>query len=211
MTALNPATAETLRPDLAIVAEWVDPGSRVLDVGCSDGALLQHLRIDKGVDGRGIELEPEMVRRALHRGVAVVQGDANIDLADYPDDAFDTVILSQTLQAMTRPKDVLEHMARIGRQTIVSFPNFGFWRVRLHLLLKGRMPVTKHLPVTWYETPNIHFCTIADFTDLAREVDLDIKRWAYLTGDGRVKRGVPGVHANLLGEQGLFLLERRGE
>lgn len=203
------ATRDALRPDLAIIADWVAPATRVLDIGCSDGALLQHLRVDKQVDGRGIEVEQEKVRQALRRGVPVVQGDANIDLADYPDDAFDTVILSQTLQAMARPRDVLQHMARIGRQVIVSFPNFGFWRVRLHLLLKGRMPVTRHLPISWYDTPNIHFCTIADFTELAGDLALDIRRWAYLTGDGRVKGGAPGVHANLFGEQGLFLLERK--
>lgn len=197
-----------LRNDLRLIADWVEPGTRLLDVGCSDGRLLSLLRRNKQVDGRGIEVEGDKVRDALSRGVPVVQGDANTDLPNYPDNAFDYVILSQTLQAMQRPKDVLQEMQRIGRRLIVSFPNFGFWRVRLSLGLGGRMPVTKHLSYSWYDTPNIHFCTVDDFRDLAAELDLKIVDTAYLDGRGRRQVGRAVWRANLLSEQALFLLER---
>ena len=147
----------------------VEPGSRVLDVGCGDGALLALLRDRRGVDGRGIELSREGVSDCLAKGLPVIQGDADTDLADYPDDAFDYVILSQTIQATRQPRVVLEHLLRIGRRAIVSFPNFGHWRVRFELALRGRMPVTENLPYSWYDTPNIHFCTIRDFVELCRD------------------------------------------
>src|SRR5215813_12638799 len=157
------------RVDLLVVADMVQRGARVLDVGCGDGELLRLLE-SRGVDGRGIELSREGVNECVAKGLAVVQGDADTDLEDYPDDAFDYVILSQTLQATRRPRVVLEHMLRIGRHGIVSFPNFGHWRIRLLLLLGGRMPRTDNLPHTWYDTPNIHFCTIKDFRELCRVV-----------------------------------------
>src|SRR3990170_5842726 len=139
------------RVDLLVVADMVAPGSRVLDVGCGDGELLRLLEL-RGVDGRGIELSREGVNECVAKGLAVIQGDADTDLGDYPNDAFDYVILSQTLQATRNPRVVLEHMLRIGRRAIVSFPNFGHWRVRLQLLLFGRMPRTPNLPDTWYDT-----------------------------------------------------------
>src|ERR1043166_4060296 len=146
------------RVDLLAVADMVQPGARVLDVGCGDGELLRLLET-RGVDGRGIELSREGVNQCVAKGLAVIQGDADTDLEDYPDDAFDFVILSQTLQATRQPRVVLEHMLRIGRHGLVSFPNFGHWRMRLQLLLKGQMPRTDSLPATWYDTANIHFCT----------------------------------------------------
>src|ERR671911_2995898 len=158
------------RVDLLVVAQMIEPGARVLDVGCGDGELLRLLAETRGVDGRGIELSREGVNQCVAKGLAVIQGDADTDLADYPNDAFDYVILSQTLQATRQPRAVLEHMLRIGRRAIVSFPNFGHWRVRVDLALKGRMPVTDNLPAAWYETPNIHFCTIKDFRDLCNEI-----------------------------------------
>src|SRR5512144_27725 len=151
------------RVDLVLVAEMVERGAKVLDVGCGDGELLRILSEARDVDGRGIELSREGVNECVAKGLAVIQGDADTDLVDYPDDAFDYVILSQTLQATRRPRDVLENMLRIGRRAIVSFPNFGHWRIRLQLLLNGAMPVTDNLPDSWYESPNIHFCTIKDF------------------------------------------------
>src|SRR5918911_2718843 len=154
------------RVDLVMVADMVARGARVLDVGCGDGELLQILSERRDVDGRGIELSREGVNECVARGLAVIQGDADTDLVDYPDDAFDYVILSQTLQATRQPKVVLENMLRIGRRAIVSFPNFGHWRIRLQLLLNGAMPVTDNLPDSWYDSPNIHFCTIKDFRDL---------------------------------------------
>src|SRR6185369_16138618 len=147
------------RLDLLLVADMVTHGARVLDVGCGDGELLRLLGENRGVDGRGIELSREGVNECVAKGLAVIQGDADTDLVDYPDDAFDYVILSQTLQATRRPREVLENMLRIGRRAIVSFPNFGHWRIRLQLLLHGAMPVTDNLPDSWYDSPNIHFCT----------------------------------------------------
>src|ERR1700730_16121586 len=154
--------AESYRGDHLLVAQMIERGSRVLDVGCGDGDLLQLLE-GRGVGGRGSELSREGVNRCVAKGLAVVQGDADTDLVDYPDDAFDYVILSQTLQATRQPRVVLEHMLRIGRRAIVSVPNFGHWRMRLQLLIGGHMPRTENLPATWYDTPNIHFCTIKDF------------------------------------------------
>ena len=153
------------RVDLLVVADMVQAGARVLDVGCGDGELLRLLET-RGVDGRGIELSREGVNQCVAKGLAVIQGDADTDLEDYPDDAFDFVILSQTLQATRRPRVVLEHMLRIGSYAIVSFPNFGHWRIRLQIALGGHMPHTDNLPYAWYETPNIHFCSIKDFRQL---------------------------------------------
>src|ERR671911_1991455 len=162
------------RVDLLVVAQMIEPGARVLDVGCGDGELLRLLSETRGADGRGIELSREGVNECVAKGLAVVQGDADTDLSDYPDDAFDYVILSQTLQATRQPRAVLEHMLRIGRRAIVSFPNFGHWRIRLQILFGGHMPRTDNLPAAWYETPNIHFCTIKDFRDLCNEIGAHI-------------------------------------
>jgi methionine biosynthesis protein MetW len=204
------ASASTARVDLVAVANMVTPGSRVLDVGCGDGQLLQLLSEKRGVDARGIEISREGVNRCVAKGLAVIQGDADVDLADYPDDAFDYVILSQTLQATRRPRWVLEQMLRIGRHAIVSVPNFGYWRMRLQLLTRGRMPITKNLPDTWYDTQNIHFCTIRDFVELVRELDVRIERAVALDGRGRrVRFYVPWWFWNLFGEQAVFLLSRK--
>jgi len=172
------------RVDLLVVADMVQPGARVLDVGCGDGELLRLLET-RGVDGRGIELSREGVNECVAKGLAVVQGDADTDLEDYPDDAFDFVILSQTLQATRRPRVVLEHMLRIGRHGIVSFPNFGHWRIRLQLFFGGHMPHTDNLPYAWYETPNIHFCSIKDFRDLCHAVGAKMEQAAALNAWGR--------------------------
>ncbi len=194
----------TLRPDLAAIADAVPAGARVLDIGCGDGALLAHLRDTKGVDARGIDVSAANVASAVARGLSVVQGDADSDLADYPAGAFDMAILSDTLQAMQRPAAVLGELVRIGKRAVVSFPNFGHWRVRASLALGGRMPVTKSLPVSWHETSNIHFCTIDDFRALAADLGLRVESAAFLSGGRR--RG--GALANLLGEQAIFVLSR---
>ena len=160
----------SLRPDLAAIAEMIPPGSRVLDVGCGDGQLLEHLKTTKNVDGRGLELSQQNVNACVARGLAVIQGDADTDLHEYPSQVFDIVILSQTIQATYDPSKVLEHLLRIGKRTIVSLPNFGHWRVRLSLLFNGRMPQTQALGYSWHDTPNIHLFSLNDFQDLcARE------------------------------------------
>ncbi|MCG7393599.1 methionine biosynthesis protein MetW [Microvirga sp. ACRRW] len=198
------------RLDFLLVADMVEPGSRVLDVGCGDGALLSLLRDRKNVDGRGIEISREGVNACLAKGLPVIQGDADTDLSDYPDDAFDYVILSQTIQATRQPRVVLENLLRIGRRAIVSFPNFGHWRVRVDLALKGRMPVTENLPYSWYDTPNIHFCTIRDFVELCREVGAQMEKAVALNAGGKpMQVSLPWWVWNLVGDQGVFLLKRK--
>ncbi|WP_313536776.1 methionine biosynthesis protein MetW [Sphingomonas sp.] len=192
----------TLRPDLAIIASHVDRGARILDVGCGDGALMAALRDDRGCDARGLELEPTNVAAAVGRGLSVIQGDADTDLADYPDDSFDYAILSQTLQTTRRPDWVLEQLLRIGRHAFVSFPNFAHWRVRASLLFGGRMPVTRLLPIAWYATPNIHHVTIDDFRALVKERGIAIEGAWFLSGDQQTGSGL----ANLLAEHAVFLL-----
>jgi len=159
----------SLRSDLAAIAAMVPDHAHVLDVGCGDGALLEHLVATKKVDGRGLELSHTDVNACVARGLPVVQGDADTDLADYPSGVFDIVILSDTIQSTRNPRTVLGHLLRIGKRTVVSLPNFGHWRVRTRLLLTGRMPRTNALDYAWHETPNIHLCTIADFVALARD------------------------------------------
>jgi methionine biosynthesis protein MetW len=210
LVATDGAAVTTTRLDLLKVSQMVAPGSRVLDVGCGDGELLALLTTTRGVDGRGIELSQTGVNAAVGRGLAVVQGDADSDLANYPDDAFDYVVLSQTLQATRNPRLVLENMLRIGRRAIVSFPNFGHWRIRLQILARGRMPVTDNLPYEWYDTPNIHFCTIRDFVDLAGKAEAVIERAEALSLSGRpVQVQAPWWFWNLFGEQAVFLLRRK--
>lgn len=192
-----------LRPDLAIIAAHVAAGSRVLDVGCGDGTLMAALR-DKGCDARGLELDPANVAAAVSRGLSVVQGDCNVDLADYPADSFDYAILSQTLQTTMRPDRVIEQLLRIGRRAFVSFPNFAHWRVRLSLLWGGRMPVTRLLPVAWYETPNIHHVTVDDFRALLADRGVEVEKSWFLNGD----RPTSAAAANFRAEHAVFLLKR---
>jgi methionine biosynthesis protein MetW len=197
------------RIDLKIITDFVTPGARVLDIGCGDGALLKRLEDEKQVDGRGIELSQKGVNEAVARGLSVVQGDADHDLATYPDKAFDFVILSQTLQATHNPRMVLEQLLRIGKKVVVSIPNFGNWRVRSQLLLKGRMPITEDLPYSWYDTPNIHFCTVRDFVTLVEDVGAQVEKAVALYGNGRaMNRAVRLPLWNILADQAIFLLRR---
>jgi len=201
------ADAAFARVDLLNLASMVEPGSRVLDVGCGDGSLLRLLAEKRSVDARGIELSQSGVNLCVAKGLSVIQGDADTDLVYYPDGSFDYVILSQTLQAMRQPRVVIEHMLRIGRRAIVSFPNFGHWKIRLQLLATGRMPVTKNLAYTWYETPNIHFCTIKDFVTLVDDMGAVIEQASALDRFGRpVEMTLPRSLWNLFGEQAVFVL-----
>jgi len=209
--AAHPVTGDGvaggLRRDLWLIAEMIDPGARVLDIGCGDGALLAYLVRHKNIDGRGMELSQSGVNSCVGHGLSVIQGDADRDLEAYPAGAFDVVVLSQTLQATRQPRKLLETLVRIGRRAIVSFPNFGFWRIRLHLLFRGRMPVSHLLTHPWYETPNIHLCTIRDFVRMCDEIGVRVERSVTLDRHGRPYSLDPhGSLANLLAEQGVFVL-----
>ncbi len=206
----SPSALDRIRVDLQLVADQVAMGSRVLDVGCGDGTLLAYLRDFKQVDGRGLELSMARVSAAVRHGLAVIQGNLETDLKNYPAGAFDYVILSQTLQATHNPKKVLEDLLRLGRHAIVSFPNFGHWRVRLSLLLTGRMPNTPTLPEQWYETENIHLCTIRDFLSVVKELGVTIEAGYALDGQGqRQNFAATGRLANLFSEQALFVLRQK--
>jgi methionine biosynthesis protein MetW len=209
-TADSNAKNGKVRRDHAVIADMIEPSSRVLDVGCGDGALLVMLRDEKQVDARGVELSQLGVNHCVANGLSVIQGDADSDLSDYPDDVFDYVILSQTLQATRRPKVVLEEMLRIGKKAVVSIPNFGHWRIRLQLLFLGRMPVTRGLSSQWYETQNIHFCTIRDFVDLSKTLGAHIEQAVALDqSGGPIRMRAPWWFWNLFGEQAVFLLTRK--
>lgn len=198
---------DRLRRDLRVIADMIEPSARVLDIGCGDGALLAYLAREKGVDARGVELSQSGVNACVTQGLSVIQGDADRDLEAYPANAFDVVVLSQTLQATRQPRRVLETLVRIGKRAIVSFPNFGFWRVRFGLAVRGRMPVTGLLDHQWYESPNIHLCTIRDFVGLCNEIGVRIEKSVTLDRYGRPFTLSPkGSLANLLAEQGVFVL-----
>ena len=193
-----------LRPDLAIIADHIDAATRILDVGCGDGALMAALRDGKRVDARGIEIDAANVSAAVARGLSVVQGDADTDLTGYPDNAFDYAVLSQTLQTTRAPDRVLEELLRIGRRAFVSFPNFAHWRGRLGLLWGGRMPVTRLLPDAWYSTPNIHHLTIDDFRAFLDARGIVTEGAWFLSGD----RQTSAAAANFRAEHAVFLLRR---
>lgn len=199
--------APGIRADLQLVADLVEAGSRVLDVGCGDGTLLHYLSHFKQVDGRGLEISQQGVNACVSQGLSVIQGDAETDLRDYPSDAFDYVVLSQTLQAIRDPREVLVELMRIGKRAIVSITNIGYWRWRWHLLRRGRMPVTDSPGHEWYDTPNIHLATIKDFVALCEELGITIERCFSVTRGGKTRpmRPLSGT-ANLLGQQAVFLL-----
>lgn len=200
---MNAALAR-LRPDLAVIARKIPAGSRVLDIGCGDGELMAALRDESQVDARGLEIDAQNVELCVSKGLSVIQGDANVDLAFYPDDAFDFAILSQTLQTTQRPDLMLDELLRIGRQAFVSFPNFAHWRVRVALAWRGRMPVTRQLAYSWYDTPNIHHLTIADFRALLAEKGVKVQRQWFLAGGQEI--GATG--ANWRAQNAVFQISR---
>ena len=193
-----------LRPDLATIAANVAPGARVLDVGCGDGALMAVLRDSRQVDARGLELDQHNVAECVARGLSVIQGDADSDLVYYPDGGFDYAILSQTLQTTKRPDQVLDELLRVGRKAFVSFPNFAHWKVRANFLWNGRMPVTRLLPIAWYETPNIHHVTVRDFRALVAEKGYRVEGEWFLSGDHQIRPAAAAWRA----EHAVFLLSR---
>ncbi|MBI1897418.1 MAG: methionine biosynthesis protein MetW [Acidobacteria bacterium] len=200
----GPFVREVLgRSDYAIISELVEPNTRVLDLGCGDGELLQWLAHNKGVDARGVEITGAKVQRAIARGVSVYQGDIDQGLADYPDYAFDYIILSQTLQETRRPLPVLREMLRVGRRGIVAFPNFGHWKVRLAHLWTGRAPQTKLFPHNWYDSPNIHFLTVDDFVALVEQQGWTIERAIFLAGNKKIR-----LYPNLTAETSVFLIRK---
>ena len=201
--------SDALRSDLKVIADLIPNQARVLDVGCGDGALLAWLQQYKQVDGRGIEIDAECVRKAMSHGVSVIQGDVNTDLADFPTEVFDYAILSKSLQMMKDPVHILDELLRIATCAVVSVPNFGHWRNRFYLGARGKMPVTRSLHYQWYDTPNIHFCTIADFVELCDTMRIRIEKRLMVSHHGLPSRfRGKGMLANLLGEQGIFLLTR---
>ncbi|MGE5568486.1 MAG: methionine biosynthesis protein MetW [Rhodospirillales bacterium] len=191
------------RSDYAIISELIEPNSRVLDLGCGDGELLEWLVQNKSVEARGIEIDGRKVQRAIARGVSVYQSDIDEGLAGYPDDSFDYVILSQTLQETRRPLEVLREMLRIGKHAIVAFPNYGHWSVRLSLLFTGRAPRTRCFPHEWHSSPNIHFLTIRDFEELAAKQRWIVERKIFVSG-----RRVGVFLANLMAEVAVFLVRK---
>lgn len=198
-----------IRYDLEIIASLIKPNSKVLDIGCGDGELLEFLKKTKNVDARGLEISQTQVSQALMRGISAIQGDAENDLTFYPNRNFDFAILSQTIQATQRPKEILEEMLRIAEFAIVSLPNFAHFKNRFHLLCQGSMPVNKNIPFEWFETPNIHFCSIKDFEKLCKDLGFSIKKKIFLTA----KHPLAGIlsHdclANFFAEYGIFLITK---
>ena len=199
-----------LRPDEHAIANLVQKSSRVLDIGCGDGTLLFHLTRNKNVTGRGIELSQEGVNFCVSKGLSVIQGNADTDLTYYPEKSFDYVILSQTLQATHKPKDVLLNLIRIGKRAIVSLPNFGHYRIRLKLLTKGQMPKSNLLNEPWFSTPNIHLCTILDFVNLCKDLGLNLESVIVLNEKGKPSIFSKNLYlANLFGQQVLFLIKNK--
>ncbi len=198
-----------LRPEFSIISDWIRPGSRVLDMGCGDGTLLGHLRDTRQVTGYGLEIAPDNIRRCVDAGISVIQTDLDAGLSDFEQDSFDYVLMTQTLQAVRYPEKLLDEMLRIGRQGIVTFPNFAHWRLRLHLAVRGRMPVSKALPNSWYDTPNIHLCTVHDFEELCREKGIRILERTLC--DERYRAGIGArLLPNLMGAIALYRFERHG-
>ena len=197
-----------MKPEYKIIRNIIEKNSRVLDVGCDDGTLMELLKIDKNVDIRGIEISKEKVQICISKGLTVIEGNAEVDLKQFPDKSFDYVVLGQTLQAFVNPEIVIEELLRVGKKAIVTIPNFGHWKIRLNLLIKGTMPITNSLPNNWYNTPNIHMCTIKDFVKFSKIIKFKIfKSLALINKDVSSINNSNLFFKNLFGELGIFLIE----
>jgi methionine biosynthesis protein MetW len=198
-----------MKREFQIISNFIEKNTRVLDVGCGDGTLMEFLKNNKNIDIRGIEISKKNAQKCVGRGLTVIEGDAEKDLTQFPDSSFDFVILSQTLQAFLNPETVIKELLRIGKKAIVTVPNFGFWRVRLHLLIKGTMPITKNLPDEWYNTPNIHMCTIKDFYNFCHNRKINLDKALALHNENTSSINEVNLNIkNLSAELGIFLIER---
>jgi len=196
------------RTDLELITSLVDKEARILDVGCGNGELLKSLKNKKNVKGQGLELKQERVNKCVAKGLSAIQGNADSDLSLYPDQSFDCVILSQTIQATNNPKNILIELIRIGKKAIISIPNFGYWKVRLGFAIHGKMPITEKLSNNWYDTPNIHLCSILDFVDLCRELNIKIEKTIVLNSNKTKSfNGAPNSWSNFFGEEAIFLIK----
>ncbi len=197
-----------MRVDLDVILSYIKQGGHVLDLGCGDGTLLAHLRDQKNISGVGLENDAEKITECIQKNISVVEQDLNTGLSHFDDKSYDTVVMTLALQAMQRPDHVLDEMLRIGQECIVTFPNFGHWKARWHLALHGRMPVSDLLPYQWYDTPNIHFCTVKDFENLCREKNITILNRDMVAG-GLVGKLLGQAHPNLFSETAIYHLTRR--
>ena len=201
-----------MKPEYKIIADIIEKGSNVLDVGCDDGTLMEFLKINKNVNIRGIEISKDKVQICISKGLTVIEGNAEFDLKQFPNNSFDFVVLGQTLQAFVNPELVIKELLRVGKKAIVTIPNFGHWKVRLNLLVNGTMPITKSLPNNWYDTPNIHMCTIKDFVKFSKIIDFKIFKSLAL-----INKDIPTINnsnlffKNLFAELGIFLIEKKNE
>ena len=197
-----------MKQEFKIISDLIEKNTRVLDVGCGDGILMEYLKYNKEIDIRGIEISKDNVQKCLSKGLTVIEGDAEKDLLQFPDSSFDFVILSQTLQAFLNPEIVIKELLRVGKKAIVTIPNFGFWKVRLHLLIKGTMPITKNLPDEWYNTPNLHMCTIKDFYNFCEKRKIKLDKSLALHNEKISSINKLNLNTkNLSAELGIFLIE----
>jgi methionine biosynthesis protein MetW len=198
-----------MKQEFKIIANNIENNTRVLDVGCGDGVLIEYLKQEKNIDVRGLEISKDKVQTCISKGLTVIEGNAEIDLKQFPNNSFDYVVLSQTLQAFLNPEIVINELLRVGKRAIVTIPNFGFWKVRLHLLFKGTMPVTKTLPDEWYNTPNLHMCTIKDFVKFSKTMNFKIFKSIALNNMNTAKIDKSNLFfKNLFSELGIFLIEK---
>ena len=197
-----------MKKEFKIIAQIIQNNKRVLDIGCGDGTLMEYLKVNQKNDVRGLEPEKNLVQKCIGKGLSVIEGDAEKELIQFPEKSFDYVVLSQTLQAFLNPEEVLNQLLRIGKQTIVTIPNFGYWKIRLHLLFKGTMPVTKNIPYDWYNTPNLHMCTIQDFVNFCDKKNIKIDQSMCLTNEKISEITVTNMrYKNIFSQLGVFLIK----